>query len=93
MCAECACFFSALLVLPQAWARPGCCCGVGVTLLDVSSFAGNQTMTSDAAVACRVSIVRELHVYGTAVAVHARDTGKSAPAQCIAPATCLCSSC
>lgn len=24
----------------------------------------------------RVSIVRELHVYGTAVAVHARDTGK-----------------
>jgi hypothetical protein len=30
------------------------------------------------AVLCRsrVSIVRELHVYGTAVAVHARDTGK-----------------
>lgn len=25
---------------------------------------------------CRVSIVRELHVYGSAVAVHARDTGK-----------------
>jgi elongator complex protein 3 len=28
------------------------------------------------AVLRRVSIVRELHVYGTAVAVHARDTGK-----------------
>lgn len=45
-----------------------------------SHLLGSVTQLTECVPLCcfchRVSIVRELHVYGSAVAVHARDTGK-----------------
>ncbi|WIA11090.1 hypothetical protein OEZ85_011236 [Tetradesmus obliquus] len=47
-----------------------------VGLLRLRQVSGRSDKERQPELRGRVSIVRELHVYGTAVAVHARDTGK-----------------
>lgn len=70
-----------VLFLGDCWTRVQC----GLRVVALGEFgaplAGSlvtcvSLLCAAAVAAGRCSIVRELHVYGSAVAVHARDTGK-----------------